>query len=61
MRQMILHAATDTIGSECTVALDHTKEEWDQLSEDEQLQIINEYSSNIVDLWITEEEENEEL
>jgi hypothetical protein len=56
-KQMILHAATDTVGSECTTELDCTEEEWEAMTEDEQRELCAEFAGNIMDTWVTAEEE----
>ena len=35
-----------------------TREEWDKMPSEEQNQYINEYMSNVVDVWVDEGEED---
>ena len=51
-KMMVLKAATDNVSSECEVPLDMTEEEWDACSEHEQESIIDELSSNVVQIWV---------
>lgn len=55
MPNMILKAATYTEGSECEVDMDISQEEWNQLDEREQQDLINEYMSNVVEIWVEPE------
>lgn len=56
MANMILKAATNSIGSECETDLGVTQEEWEQLSEQEQQDLINEYKSDVLEIWVEPEE-----
>lgn len=60
MKEMVLHAKTDTIGSECTIELGHTEEEWLKLTEVEQQQIVDEFMGNVVETWVVAERTNNE-
>ena len=58
MANMILRAATNKVGSECSCDMGITREEWDKMPSEEQNQYINEYMSNVVDVWVDEGEED---
>ena len=50
-KMITLHSSTNRVGSECSCDL-CTKEEWDEMSEDERDQLISELQVNIIDLWV---------
>jgi hypothetical protein len=54
-KQMVLHASTDTVGSECTVELGYSENEWKRLTKEEQQNTIDEMMGNLVDTWIEAE------
>ncbi len=56
MASMVLKASTNVYGSTCECDLGYTPEEWHKMSEEEQLAVMREYQSNIVDLWVEESE-----
>ncbi len=52
MKQMILKASTNNVGSECEVELGISEDEWNSLSELEQTQMVNEMKFDIMDMWV---------
>jgi hypothetical protein len=54
--KMYLHAEMDMVGSKCTTDLDCTKREWDEMTADEQEDLINENLGNIVNTWVDSDE-----
>ena len=54
---MYLHAATDKVNSECSVCLDITEEEWNTLSDEDQQDLIDDFMSSVVDIWVDTSEE----
>lgn len=51
-KQMYLYARTNNSGSKCGTELDITESEWNKLTEDERLQVIAEFTGDVVDLWV---------
>lgn len=51
-KQAILYAGTDKAGSECCIKLGVTKDEYQALTEQEQKDLINEFSSYIFSTWV---------
>ncbi|OCA53896.1 DUF7167 family protein [Photorhabdus namnaonensis] len=58
-KQMILKAQTNMIGSMSQTELNITEAEWKGMTDDEQQQIINEFMSDVVDIWVDVEDEDE--
>lgn len=56
-KQMLLCARTNNQGSMCSTEIGYTEEEWEGLSEDERLEIIGEFTGDVVDLWVQPEGE----
>lgn len=56
MGNMILKAATNNVGSECEADMDISREDWDKLSDEEKNQWIGECRSDVVEIWVEEEE-----
>lgn len=54
-KRMVLHASTDTVGSECTVDLGYTEDEWKKMTEKEQQDSIDELMGNVVEIWVVAE------
>nr|ELR5210098.1 hypothetical protein [Providencia rettgeri] len=55
-KQMLLYARTNNQGSTCSTDIGYTESEWEKLSEDERLEVIAEYTGDVVDLWVQPEE-----
>ncbi|OCQ53612.1 hypothetical protein Ppb6_01238 [Photorhabdus australis subsp. thailandensis] len=51
-KQMILKAQTNMIGSMSQSELNITETEWKGMTDEERQQIINEFMSTIVDIWV---------
>lgn len=56
MKTMHLVVATNMVGSECSVDLGVTPDEWEALSEEAQSQLIAEFRANVMDEYVTEKE-----
>nr|WP_306804530.1 hypothetical protein [Providencia sp. PROV019] len=56
-KQMMLYARTNNQGSTCSTDIGYTESEWAKLSEDERLEVIAEYTGDVVDLWVQPEEQ----
>lgn len=57
MKTMHFFVRTNAQGSECSIDLDVTKEQWDAMSEQAQKDLINEYRSDVMDSWVQELEQ----
>ncbi|EOX5955213.1 hypothetical protein ACPS97_003715 [Providencia rettgeri] len=55
-KQMLLYARTNNQGSTCSTDIGYTESEWAKLSEDERLEVIAEYTGDVIDLWVQPEE-----
>lgn len=55
-KQMLLYARTNNQGSTYSTDIGYTESEWAKLSEDERLEIIAEFTGDVVDLWVQPEE-----
>ncbi|PQQ22296.1 DUF7167 family protein [Photorhabdus hindustanensis] len=58
-KQMILKAQTNMIGSMSQTELNITEAEWKGMTDEERQQIINEFMSTVVDVWVDVEDEDE--
>lgn len=56
MGEMVLKVSTDRVGSTAETYLGYTKEEWEDLSDEEQNQWVQEMMWNVLDMWVEEEE-----
>ena len=57
MPNMLLKAATNAVGSQCETDLGVTKKEWDAMSEKERQDLISEFQSDVVEIWVQPEDE----
>jgi 2-polyprenyl-3-methyl-5-hydroxy-6-metoxy-1,4-benzoquinol methylase len=57
MKTMHFFVRTNATGSECNADLDVTKKQWNAMSEQEQLDLINEYRADVMDSWVEEREQ----
>ncbi|EJD6474884.1 hypothetical protein AB7459_14430 [Providencia rettgeri] len=55
-KQMLLYARTNNQGSTCSTEVGYTESEWAKSSEDERLEIIAEFTGDVVDLWVRPED-----
>ncbi|ASB00661.1 hypothetical protein AM403_02825 [Proteus mirabilis] len=55
-RQMVLVARLDNASSTRSVDIGYTQSEWEKLTEDERVEIINDFTGEIVDLWVQPKE-----
>ncbi|MBG5893287.1 hypothetical protein I5E17_12700 [Providencia rettgeri] len=55
-KQMMLYARTNNQGSTCSTEVGYTESEWAKSSEDERLEIIAEFTDDVVDLWVRPED-----
>lgn len=53
---VFLNAKTHTIGSECSVDMGVTKEQWEKMTSSEREQHRGEYMGDVLETWITFEE-----
>lgn len=54
MKTMHLVVATNMVGSECSVDLGVTPDEWEGLSEEDQSQLISEFRANVMEEHVVE-------
>jgi hypothetical protein len=52
MREMYLKVSTDKVGSTCAVGLGINEDEWEQLSEEEQDELVQDNLCNVADVWV---------
>lgn len=51
-KMMILTARTNNVGSECSTELGITESEWNELTTEEQDDIVKEFLGNIFECWV---------
>jgi hypothetical protein len=54
-KMMVLHAATNNVGSECQCELGVTETEWSLMSEQDQDALVNEFKANVLETWVEAE------
>lgn len=54
-RQMLLHVETD--GGNATTDIGYDEEQWKLLTDAEQIEVINEFTANVVNIYVKPEED----